>query len=161
MLLEAHHLTKYFPRKEKGVIKALDDVSLGLREEETLGIVGESGSGKSTLGRCLLMLLPPTTGRVVYRGEEVRSLGGKKLLSFKKDFQIVFQDPYNSLNPVMTIATVLSRPLRIHGLTPSHATRERIEELLRMVDLDPEMMDRFPQPTTTSIWTRTFPLLGR
>ncbi len=145
MLLEADSIEKRFHRQEGDFVRAVDGVSLSLSEEETLGLVGESGSGKSTLARCLLMLIRPTSGKILYQGRDVGTLNRRDMLSFRKQVQIVFQDPYNSLNPLMTVASTLSRPLRIHRLSPSKGkTREKTKDLMEIVGLDPDMIDRFP-----------------
>jgi len=145
MLLEAENIVKRFRRQEGGFVRAVDGVSLSLSEEETLGLVGESGSGKSTFARCLLMLIPPTAGKILYRGQNVGQFSKRDMLAFRKNIQIVFQDPFNSLNPLMTVGGILSRPLKIHNLSASkEETVGKIGALMKNVGLEPEMMGRFP-----------------
>lgn len=145
MLLQVKNLFKHFPHEGGSPIRAVAGVSLELAEEEVLGIVGESGSGKSTLARCLLMLIPPSSGQILYRGSEVTRLKGRDLLAYRRKVQIVFQDPYNSLNPLMTVGGTLSRPIKIHKLASSKKERMiRITDLLISVGLDPDMIGRFP-----------------
>ncbi len=151
-LLALEDLVKVFPvtrgavlRRKVGEIRAVDGVSFSLQEGETLGLVGESGSGKSTLARCLLRLLEPTSGRISFQGQDVRSFGKRELRDFRKKVQIVFQDPYGSLNPRMSVFQLIAEPLFFHALarTPDEA-QSRVRELLQLVGLSPEHADRYP-----------------
>ncbi len=146
LLLEGRDLVKDFQRKsDRATVKALDKVSVHLGEEETLGIVGESGSGKSTLGRCLLDLIRPSAGEVLFRGENIEQFDRKELLAFRRSAQIVFQDPFTSLDPLKTVFGTLYRPLKVHRLVSSHSeARDRVADLMAQVGLEPDSMDRFP-----------------
>ena len=121
-LLEARHVKKYFPirkgvlQREVGRVHAVDDVSFAVREGETLGLVGESGCGKSTLGRTLVRLLEPTDGEIIFQGKPIQSLGTRRLRPLRREMQMVFQDPYASLNPRKRVGTIVSDPMRIHDL---------------------------------------------
>ena len=150
-LVEIHNLSVHFPvksgllQRQTGVIKALDDVSLKIDKGTTLGLVGESGSGKTTLGRVIVRLVDPTSGFVRYQGQEISSLQGAALRPYRKKIQMVFQDPYNSLNPRLRIGTILAEPLEIHFPRMSATDRQaRVAELLRLVGLDPTHARRFP-----------------
>ena len=151
-LLEVRGLRKTFPivrgrslRRSIGEIKAVDGVSLTLGAGETLGLVGESGCGKSTLARCILRLLEPTSGEIKFDGRDVRASDRQELRNLRRDMQIIFQDPYASLNPRMRVAQLVSEPLRVHGITAGrHETRARVAELLALVGLAPEHADRYP-----------------
>lgn len=150
-LLEVRHLSVHFPlrsgllQRQTGVVKALDNVSLSVEKGSTLGLVGESGSGKTTLGRVIVRLVNPTSGSVHYAGQELTSLHGSELRPFRKKIQMVFQDPYNSLNPRLRIGTILEEPLEIHFPQMSGTDRaERVAELLQLVGLDPTFARRFP-----------------
>jgi peptide/nickel transport system ATP-binding protein/oligopeptide transport system ATP-binding protein len=148
-LVEVEHLVKHFPiragyfgTQEKGVVHAVDDVSFTLDREETLGLVGESGCGKSTTGRLVLRLLDPTSGAIRIEGRSVESLGGSELRDLRRRMQIVFQDPYASLNPRMRVHDILAEPLQIQGRRGE--ARERVPELLTMVGLGEEHANRYP-----------------
>jgi peptide/nickel transport system ATP-binding protein/oligopeptide transport system ATP-binding protein len=150
-LVEVHHLSVHFPvrsgflQRQTGVVKALDEVSLQIEKGTTLGLVGESGSGKTTLGRVIVRLVDPTSGLVRYNGQEISSLKGAELRPYRKKIQMVFQDPYNSLNPRLRIGTILAEPLEIHFPQMSASDRTaRVTELLRLVGLDPTHASRFP-----------------
>jgi oligopeptide/dipeptide ABC transporter ATP-binding protein len=127
-----------------GYVSAVAGVSLEVDEGETLGLVGESGCGKSTTGRLLLNLIPPTAGEVLFDGQPISRMRGKRLSRMRQRFQIVFQDPYASLNPRMTVGATLSEPLKVHLGLDQQAVDERIADLLRTVGLSPEHMNRYP-----------------
>ena len=151
-LLRIEELVKLYPvtrgailRRQAGVIRAIDGVSLAVNEGETLGLVGESGCGKSTLARCVLRLVEPTAGRILFRGEDITAAGPQRLRVFRREVQIVFQDPYGSLNPRMTVEDLVVEPIRFHGLIRSrHAARQRVAELLERVGLSAEHAGRYP-----------------
>ena len=128
-----------------GHIKAVDDVSFTVRRGETLGLVGESGCGKTTTGRCILQLYKPTSGSVLFDGEDIVNMKGRALRALRRKMQVIFQDPYSSLNPRMTAGAIIGEPLRVHGMAGNrHEFREKIGELLTVVGLNPYMADRFP-----------------
>ncbi|MFD8547997.1 ABC transporter ATP-binding protein [Streptomyces sp. NPDC059649] len=151
-LLEVCDLVKHFPltrgvlfRKQVGAVKAVDGVSFTLRKGETLGVVGESGCGKSTLARLLVGLERPTAGRIRYRGEDITALSGRALSSVRRNIQMVFQDPYTSLNPRMTVGDIIGEPFEIHPeAAPKGDRRRRVQELLDVVGLNPEFINRYP-----------------
>jgi len=149
-LLEVEDVRKYFPIK-KGVLQrevarvhAVDGVSLDVYPGETLGLVGESGCGKSTLGRCIVRLLEPTAGDVVFDGRSIGKLGARSLRPLRRQMQMVFQDPYASLNPRKRVGTIVGDPLKIHGLGDRKERKKQVEELLETVGLSPEHYNRFP-----------------
>ena len=149
ILMEAKHLRKWFPvkngfRGEKKYVKAVEDVSLTIRRGETLGIVGESGCGKSTLARLLLGLLDVTEGEILFRGKDITKLSGEDLRRERRYMQMVFQDPYASLNPRMRIVDALSEPFLIHGICTGEEARRKAEELLDMVGLGKDSLRKFP-----------------
>ena len=148
VLLRAEGLAKHFPVREsivgRRLLRAVDGVDLELARGETLGIVGESGCGKSTLGFVLLGLLPPTAGRVTFLGRDVHRAPTGELKRLRRDLQVVFQDPYASLNPRMSAGEIVERPLIIHGLGNAAERRARVAELFRAVGLRPEMTFRYP-----------------
>jgi len=150
-LLEVENLYKTFPihggilNREVASVKAVSGVSFKLKKGETLGLVGESGCGKSTLGRCLIRLLDSTSGTIRFNGKDITHIEGDDLREIRKKVQIIFQDPYASLNPRMTIGAILEEPLIIHDLFPSaQARRERVLELANLVGLRPEALNRYP-----------------
>lgn len=142
-ILEVHDLKKYF-NVSNGVLKAVDNVSFTMQRGETFGLVGESGCGKSTLGRTILRLYGTTEGKVLYNGENVHQLKGAKLKALNRNMQMVFQDPYASLNPRMTVGDIIAEGIDIHGLYSGAQRRERIGELLHTVGLLEEHASRFP-----------------
>ncbi|MGW6793176.1 ABC transporter ATP-binding protein [Streptomyces chartreusis] len=147
-LLEARGLTKHFPirsgvlQRTRGQVKAVDGVDLKVRRGETLALVGESGCGKSTLARLLLRLIQPTAGHVLFEGEDILAYSNAQMVRARRDMQLVFQDPYASLNPRATVGQIIAEPLRVHGF--DGAVRTRVRELLDMVGLRPEHYDRYP-----------------
>ena len=150
-ILRVEGLVKHFPiksgmfKRTVGQVQAVDGVDLAVRQGETLGIVGESGCGKSTLGRSIIKLLEPTAGTIVFDGQDITRFKRRQMRSVRRDVQIVFQDPYASLNPRMTVREIVGEPLRIHGLYRRRGEgRRRVEELLRTVGLSPEHANRFP-----------------
>lgn len=150
-LLEVHGLTKEFKlssgmwKKSKGVVHAVTDVSLDIYEGETLALVGESGCGKSTLGRLILNLIEPTAGTVIFDGRDIQKLPPEELRQMRKEMQIIFQDPYASLNPRWTIRDIVAEPLVTHGVyRTKEETTARVEELLKKCGIRPEFINRFP-----------------
>jgi oligopeptide transport system ATP-binding protein len=148
-LVEVSHLVKHFVRgggllRKGAPIRAVDDVSFTIEAGETFGLVGESGSGKTTTGRCLLRLIEPTSGRVMFAGEDVLALSPPRLRAARRRMQIVFQDPYSSLNPRMRARQIVEEPLVIHGLGDRAARRKRVAELFGLVGLDPVHLERYP-----------------
>jgi peptide/nickel transport system ATP-binding protein len=149
-VVEVRNLVKHFPvyagevvRRKVGEVHAVCDVSFDLHPRRSLGLVGESGSGKSTTGRCLLRLHEPTSGSVRFRGEEVTGLDARELRRLRRELQIVFQDPYASLDPRMTVAAIVGEPLRIQGQARGNLN-QRVRELLGLVGLNPEHGNRYP-----------------
>jgi len=150
-LLEVDHLVKHFPLKSGvlfdrrvGAVRAVDDVSFSVAEGETLGLVGESGCGKSTLARSILQLIRPTAGSVRFRGTELTELSRRRLRPLRREMQMIFQDPYASLNPRKRVGQIVGEPLRLHGVASGAELRERVEELLDRVGLSREHYNRFP-----------------
>jgi oligopeptide transport system ATP-binding protein len=148
-LVEVSHLVKHFVRGAglfgKGTrVAAVDDVSFSIDEGDTFGLVGESGSGKTTTGRCMLRLIEPTSGSVRFRGEDVLAFSRARMRQARRDMQIVFQDPYSSLNPRMRARQIVEEPLIIHKLGVRTARRDRVSELFRLVGLDPAHLERYP-----------------
>jgi ABC-type oligopeptide transport system ATPase subunit len=148
-LVEVRHLVKHFERggglfRPKTIVRAVDDVSFSIEEGETFALVGESGSGKSTTGRCMLRLVDPTSGEVWFRGENVLTFSSDRMRAVRRDMQMVFQDPYSSLNPRMRAFTIVEEPLVIHKIGSKAERRDRVAELFRLVGLDPSHLDRYP-----------------
>jgi peptide/nickel transport system ATP-binding protein len=148
-LVEVESLKKYFPihkgvlGREVGRVHAVDDVTFSVQEGETLGLVGESGCGKSTLGRTIVRLLEPTDGTVRFEGQDITKLGARKLRPLRREMQMVFQDPYASLNPRKRVGSIIGTPLKIHGVG-GQERKKRVQELLETVGLSPEHYNRFP-----------------
>ncbi|MFK0254502.1 ABC transporter ATP-binding protein [Streptomyces sp. NPDC090445] len=151
-ILQVRGLVKHYPltrgilfRKQVGAVKAVDGVSFGLGRGETLGIVGESGCGKSTVARMLVNLERPTAGSITYKGEDITKLSGRALKAVRRNIQMVFQDPYTSLNPRMTVGDIIGEPYEIHPeAAPKGDRRRRVRELLDVVGLNPEYINRYP-----------------
>jgi oligopeptide transport system ATP-binding protein len=150
-LLEVRDLVKHFPvgggmfAKPAGQVRAIDGVSFTLRKGETLGLVGESGCGKTTTGRCILQLERPTRGSIVFEGIDLVTLDAAALRAVRRRIQVIFQDPYSSLNPRMTVAQILAEPLKVHGIVRDKGERElRVRELLGQVGLLPQHGERYP-----------------
>jgi oligopeptide/dipeptide ABC transporter ATP-binding protein len=149
-LLTVNHLKKYFPIR-RGVlsrvaayVKAVDDVSFTINKGETFGLVGESGCGKTTAGRAVLRLLEPDAGSIHFDGIDLLSLGSHELRARRRDMQIIFQDPYASLNPRMTIRSIVGEPFVIHGIASGSEKEDQVASLLKTVGLDPSVMNRYP-----------------
>jgi oligopeptide transport system ATP-binding protein len=151
-LLDVKGLKMHFPitkgiifQKQVGAIKAVDGVDFTLFKGETLGLVGESGCGKSTTGRAILQLYRPTGGEVVFEGQDLTKTKGEELRKMRRRMQMIFQDPYASLNPRMTVGSIIGEPLEVHGIGKSKAERqERVQELLKIVNLNPYFVNRYP-----------------
>jgi oligopeptide/dipeptide ABC transporter ATP-binding protein len=151
-LIEVSHLTKHFPitqgiflQKQVGAVQAVDDVSFDVTKGETLGIVGETGCGKSTTARLVMRLLEPTSGTIRLEGEEITALKGAQLKALRRKMQMVFQDPYSSLNPRKSIGSIISEPYAIHGLLKGEGERKRaVQDLMEKVGLNPEHYNRYP-----------------
>ena len=151
-LVEIKNLKKYFPvtegiviQKKVADVKAIDDISFKILKGETLGLVGESGCGKTTTGRCILQLERPTSGQIIYDGTDMGTVDRRELNKLRQRIQVIFQDPYSSLNPRMKIGQIISEPMRVHGIEPDPSTRnKRVNELLSVCGLSPKMADRYP-----------------
>lgn len=149
-LVNISNLKKYFSIKsgffnrETGSIKALDGIDLEIKEGETLGLVGESGCGKSTLGRVLLKLLPASSGKIEFSGQDLSNFDDAQMKDLRKDIQIVFQNPYASLDPRMTVRQILSEPFAVHKIASGAELDNKVEELVKLVGLAPSMLDRYP-----------------
>ena len=148
-LLEVENLVKEFTRKRgllapATVVRAVDGISFAVDEGETFGLVGESGSGKTTTGRCILRLIEPTSGAVRFRGEDVLAFSRPRMRQARRDMQIVFQDPYSSLNPRMRVGAIVEEPLIIHKIGTKPQRRARVAELFELVGLDPSQLARYP-----------------
>jgi oligopeptide transport system ATP-binding protein len=152
VLVRVENLTKHFPitqgivvQRQIGAVQAVDNVSFDIREGETLGLVGESGCGKSTTGRTILQLHRPTSGKAYYQDQDLTTLKGEDLRRMRRFMQIIFQDPYASLNPRLTVGDIIGEPLEVHRIEKSKKKRtERVQELLRLVGLNPYFINRYP-----------------
>ena len=148
-LVEVRQLVKHFRRgqgllRQPSIVRAVDDISFTIEEGEMFGLVGESGSGKSTTGRCILRLIEPTAGHVLFRGEDVLHFSKQRMRLARRDMQIVFQDPYSSLNPRMRVRDIVEEPLVIHRLGTRQERRHRVAELFELVGLEPDHLSRYP-----------------
>jgi oligopeptide transport system ATP-binding protein len=151
-IIEVSNLKMYFPvtkgivlRRKIGDVKAVDGLTFSIREGETLGLVGESGCGKSTTGRALIQLYKPTEGSVMFRGVDLTKLPAEEMRRTRRKVQMIFQDPYASLNPRMTVGDIIAEPIRVHKLRQGkEAVRERVQELLALVGLNPYFINRYP-----------------
>ncbi|KAA3655826.1 MAG: ABC transporter ATP-binding protein [Chloroflexi bacterium] len=150
VILKVENLKKHFPimrgvfRRQVGAVKAVDGVTFDIYKGETLGLVGESGCGKSTTGRVILQLYPPTSGQIYFDGEDLTELSSQALRNKRPHMQMIFQDPHACLNPRMTVSSIVSEPLLEHGVVRGKALKARVEELLRLVGLDPAFANRYP-----------------
>ncbi len=150
-LLDVRNLVMHFPltqgiifQKKVGAVQAVDGVSLSVKKGETLGLVGESGCGKSTTGRAILQLYKPTAGEVFFNGRDLTKLNGGDMRKMRRHLQMIFQDPYASLNPRMTVGSIVSEPMQIHNLVPKNQRNQRVQELLQTVGLNPYFANRYP-----------------
>ncbi|MFN2576889.1 MAG: ABC transporter ATP-binding protein [Pyrinomonadaceae bacterium] len=150
-LISIKDLKVHFPaggagifRRSKRVVKAVDGVSLEILPGETMGLVGESGCGKTTLGRAILRLVEPTAGQILFRDQDLAQLGAREMRAHRRRLQVIFQDPYASLNPRMTVSQIIGEPLDTFGLAKGAAKRQRVNELMEMVGLSPRLMKRYP-----------------
>ena len=144
-ILQVRNLVKHFPvDNSNDVVQAVDNVSFDIIGGETLGLVGESGCGKSTVGRCLLRLHEPTSGEVLFEGKNIVGLPNKEMQGLRREMQIIFQDPYASLNPRLSIRSIISEPLKIHKIGTKAEQNAKVEDLLSKVGLDPKYADRYP-----------------
>lgn len=151
IVIEVNNLTKYFPvirgifrQKKIADIKAVDNISFAIHKAETLGLVGESGCGKTTIGKCMSQLYRPTSGKVIFEGKDLCQLSDKALQPLRQKLQVIFQDPYDSLNPRFTAMDIIGEPLKIHKISQGKEYRDRVLELLNLVGLAPYMAERYP-----------------
>ncbi|MEW6232297.1 MAG: oligopeptide/dipeptide ABC transporter ATP-binding protein [Chloroflexota bacterium] len=151
ILLEVKGLKMHFPltqgiiiQRQVGAVKAVDGLNFFIRRGETLGLVGESGCGKSTTGRAILQLYRPTAGQVLFEGQDLCKMGGERLRQMRRRMQMIFQDPYASLNPRMTVGNIIGEPMEIHNLAKGKEKQEKVQELLRVVGLNPYFSNRYP-----------------
>ncbi|MEE4165762.1 MAG: ABC transporter ATP-binding protein [Desulfocapsaceae bacterium] len=149
-LIDVERLVKYFPitagviKRKKADVKAVDDISFYIKKGETLGLVGESGCGKTTTGHCILQLHEPTSGRVLFEDRDLVQMKGEELRKMRRHMQLIFQDPFASLDPRMTAGDIVGEPLLVHQLSSGNQYKEQVDELLRMVELEPYMASRYP-----------------
>ncbi len=150
-LLDVRNLVMHFPltqgiifQKKVGAVQAVDGISIHVNSGETLGLVGESGCGKSTTGRAILQLYKPTSGEVIFKGKDLTKLNGGDMRKMRRHLQMIFQDPYASLNPRMTVGSIVSEPMQIHDLVPKNERNQRVQELLQTVGLNPYFANRYP-----------------
>jgi peptide/nickel transport system ATP-binding protein/oligopeptide transport system ATP-binding protein len=149
-LLSVRGLQKHFPitsgllRRQVGAVRAVDGVDFDVSKGRTLGLVGESGCGKSTTGRLVTRLLEPTGGRVVFEGRDITHISQGRMRPLRRDIQIIFQDPYSSLNPRHTVGTIVGAPFRIQGIATEHGVKRAVQEILELVGLNPEHYNRYP-----------------
>ena len=150
VLVEVRNLKKHFPihrgvfRRQVGAVRAVDGLNFDIYKGETFGLVGESGCGKSTTGRTILQLLEPTEGKVFFEDKELSALSRSEMRRARRDMQMIFQDPYASLNPRMTVGSIVAEPLEVHGIGDSQSRKERVQELLELVGLNPYFINRYP-----------------
>ena len=150
-ILEINNLTKHFNstsggifNRKKGVVKAVDGVSINVKRGETVGLVGESGCGKTTVGRTVMKLYEPTSGQIIFDGQDITNLKRREMKSIRSKMQMIFQDPFASLNPRHTVGTIIEASFIIHGVTPEGGTKKAVRNLLERVGLNPEHLNRFP-----------------
>jgi len=149
-ILKITDLQKYFPikegllRRQVGDVKAVDGVSIGLQERETIGLVGESGCGKSTAGRTMLKLLEPSGGKIEYEGRDITNLSRKQMVPLRRKMQMIFQDPYNSLNPRHTVGSIIGSPYEVQGVSPQGGVKAAVQDIMERVGLNPEHYNRYP-----------------
>ncbi|OGN97773.1 MAG: peptide ABC transporter ATP-binding protein [Chloroflexi bacterium RBG_13_51_18] len=149
-MVEVKDLKMYFPitrglfRRKVGDIKAVDVISFDVKKNETLGLVGESGCGKTTTGRCILRLYNPTSGSIIYNGDDISTLPERRLKDRRRDMGVIFQDPFGSLNPRQSAGSIVGDPLKVHKMASGKDLKDKVADLFKLVGLDPSMMDRVP-----------------